>query len=87
MKNNKNAKKEITRDVFIKIPLSQEEKDLWNDYAKNIGVNPTRLARNLLMTEAESIINRKIITNIAKAYIKYCEVTNNTEVLERIKED
>ena len=87
MKNNQNAKKEITRDVFIKIPLSIEEKALWISYAEKWNTNPTRLARNHLMQEAESIINNKIYANIGRAYIKYCEVTNNKEVLDRIKTD
>lgn len=87
MKNNQNAKKEITRDVFIKIPMSKEEKELWLRYAENTGINPTRLARNVLMIEAESLINKAITKPFIKAYIKYAEVTNNKEILERIKTD
>lgn len=87
MKNNQNAKKEITRDVFIKIPMSKEEKELWLRYAENTGINPTRLARNVLMIEAESLINKAITKPFIKAYIKYAKVTNNKEILERIKTD
>ncbi len=86
-KNNKNAKKEITRDYFIKIPLSKQEKELWEAYAEDIGVNKTRLARNILMREAESIINTYITKPAIKAYIKYAKITKNTELLERIKKD
>ncbi len=86
-KNNQNAKKEITRDYFIKIPLSKEEKELWEKYAKELGINKTRLARNIIMSEAESLVNKYIGTPVIKAYIKYAEITKNTEILERIKKD
>jgi len=87
MKNNQNAKKEITRDVFIKIPMSKEEKELWLKYAEDMGINPTRLARNVLMMDAESLINKALAKPFVKAYIKYAEVTKNKEILERIKTD
>lgn len=87
MKNNQNAKKKITRDVFIKIPLSKEEKELWLKFAEDIRINPTRLARNILMQEAESLINKYAGTPLIKSYIWYAKVTNNKEILERIKED
>ena len=80
-------KKEIIRDEYIRIKMSKEEKALWTAYANEIGINPTRLARNIIMAEAESLFNQKIKTNILKAYIKYAEVTKNTEILERIKKD
>ena len=80
-------KKEIVRDEYIRIKMSKEEKALWTEYAKNIGINPTRLARNIIMIEAESLFNKAITTNVLRAYIKYAEVTNNTEILKRIKED
>jgi len=80
-------KKEIVRDEYIRIKMSKEEKALWLSYAEKWNTNPTRLARNHLMMEAESIINNKIYANIGKAYIKYCEVTKNKEVLERLKKD
>lgn len=88
MKNNKNAKKEITRDVFIKIPLSQEEKNLWLAHAESLGINSTRYARNTLMIEAEkSIIEKGFQKAVIKSYLKYCELTNNQEVLDRIKRE
>jgi hypothetical protein len=80
-------KKEIIRDEYIRIKMSKEEKALWTEYAENIGINPTRLARNIIMEEAESLFNKAIKTNVLKAYIKYAEVTKNTEILERIKKD
>ena len=86
-KNNQNAKKEITRDYFIKIPLSKEEKELWEKYAKELGINKTRLARNIFMSEAECLVNKYVTNPIVKAYIKYAEITKNTEILDRIKKD
>ena len=80
-------KKEIIRDEYIRIKMSKEEKALWIEYAENMGINSTRLARNIIMIEAESLFNRTIKTNTIKAYIKYAEITKNTEILERIKKD
>ena len=82
-KNNQNAKKEITRDYFIKIPLTKAEKDLWEAYAEEMGINKTRLARNTIMIQAESIIYKYIAKPIIKTYLKYAP----TEILERIKKD
>lgn len=80
-------KKEIIRDEYIRIKMSKEEKALWLKFAEEQKVNPTRLARNILMMEAESIINKIIYKPIAKAYIKYLEVTKNQEALDRIKSE
>jgi len=80
-------KKEIIRDHFITIKVSKEEKDLWNKWAEEHGINPTRMARNTLMESAESLINKYIGKPAIKAYIKYAKVTNNHEILERIKKD
>jgi len=80
-------KKEIIRDQFITIKVSKQEKELWEEYSKKIGINKTRLARNTLMLEAESLFNKTIKTNVLKAYIRYAELTKNTEILERIKKD
>lgn len=87
MKNNQNAKKEVTRDEYFKIRMSKEEKELFYKYAEDIGINPSRLARNILMEHAESILNQYATKNIAKAYIKYLELTKQDEALNRIKED
>ena len=51
-------KKEIIRDQFITIKVSKQEKELWEEYSKEIGINKTRLARNVLMAEAESLFNK-----------------------------
>jgi len=80
-------KKEIIRDEYIRIKMSKEEKALWIEYANSMGINPTRLARNMLMTQAESLINNFINKPIIKSYIKYLEVTKNKEALERISKD
>jgi len=80
-------KKEIIRDQFITIKVSKQEKELWEKYAAELGINKTRLARNTLMMEAESLINKYIGKPVIKAYIMYAEITKNTEILERIKKD
>jgi len=80
-------KKEIIRDQYIRIKMSKEEKELWIKYAEEMGINSTRLARNILMIEAESLINKYISKNVVKAYLKYAKITNNKEILKRVKTD
>jgi hypothetical protein len=87
MKNNQNAKKEITRDLYIKIRVSKEEKDLYYKFAEDMGISPSRLARNILMTEAESFLSKLISVPTVKAYKYYLEKTNQTEELKRINSD
>lgn len=79
--------KEIIRDERFEIRLSKAEKDLLMNYAKDLGINPSRLARNVLMMEAESIINKFTTKPFVKAYIHYAKVTNNQEILKRLQED
>lgn len=87
MKKKHNAEKEIKRDVKLEIRMSKEEKELWYKYAENMGISPSRLARNVLMIEAESIIHNNLTKHFAKAYMKYLEATKQTKELERIKSD
>jgi len=86
MKNKRNSKK-IQRDVKLEIRMSKEEKDFWYAYAEKLGVPPTRLARNILMTEAESNLNVIIGKPIIKAYRYYLEATNQQERLNEISQD
>ena len=78
-------KKEIIRDQFITIKVSKEEKELWLKFAEENGINSTRLARNVLMMEAESLINKYYSKYWVKAYIKYAKITKNKEILKRIQ--
>ncbi|HHB51684.1 MAG TPA: hypothetical protein ENK75_01375 [Saprospiraceae bacterium] len=87
MKKNSNASKEVTRDKKIEIRMTEEEKELWYEYAKDIGINPSRLARNILMIEAESILNKLSTKPIAKAYIKTMKLLKDKEFIERMKSD
>ena len=88
MKNNQNAKKEIQRDQYFKIRMSKEEKDLWYKYAKSLEINPSRLARNILMIEAEKNALAKGVEKTAiNALKKYYEITKQFDMLERMKED
>lgn len=81
-------KKEIVRDEYIRIKLSKEEKELWTTYAEDMGVNPTRLARNILMMDAEAKLTNKLIFKpTIQAYKKYLEITKQYEVLNRINEE
>jgi uncharacterized protein (DUF1778 family) len=80
-------KKKITRDERIEIRLSKEEKELFYSFAKDCGINPARLARNLMMTQAENILNKPFYIPISKAYIKYLELTNQKQAIERLKEE
>ena len=80
-------KKEIQRTEYLKIRMSKEEKELFYKYAEETGISPSRLARNILMMEAESLFNKTVTTNVLKAYIKYAELTKNEEILKRIKSD
>lgn len=87
MKNNQNAKKEITRDEYFKIRMSKEEKELFLKFAEKAGINASRLARNILLSEAESTANKYAGIPAVKAYIKYLEITNQKSAIERLKED
>jgi hypothetical protein len=80
-------RKEIIRDQKIELRMSKEEKELFYKFAEDFGINPSRLARNIIMREAESLLNKYVNSKIAKAYIKYAEITKNKEILERIKTD
>lgn len=78
--------KEIIRDKRFEIILSKEEKDLFEKYAEKMGLNKSRLARNILMEKAESYL-APIEIGVVRAYIKYLEITKDKEMLERIKKD
>ncbi len=77
-------KRETTRTEQIRLVLSKEEKDLFVEYAKEIGINPSRLARNLILMEAESLYNNAVTKPILKSYVKFLKATNNIEALERL---
>ena len=86
MKNKRNSKK-IQRDTRLEIRMSKEEKELWYKYAEALNVPPTRLARNILMIEAENKINVLIGKPVVKAYRYYLEATNQQEKLSEISQD
>jgi len=77
-----NIKKEIIRDEFFKIRMSKEEKDLFFNFAQEYGINPSRLARNILMLEAKSFINKYPMKTVVKAYKKYLELTDKEAFLK-----
>lgn len=80
--------KEKQRDEQIRIRLSKEEKELFYSFAKEMEINPTRLARNLIMLQAEQKLrNKAFYIPVTKAYKKYLEITKQNDILERIKTD
>lgn len=83
-----NAKKEITRNKKLEIRMSEQEKELWYKFAEDMGVNPTRLARNILTEMAEKELRNKLIYKpLLKAYRNYLKITKQNDILERMKED
>ena len=88
MKKNQNAKKEVKRDTKLEIRMSKEEKELWYKYANSLEINPSRLARNILIMEAEkNAISKGVEKTAITALKKYYEVTKQFDMLERIKEE
>lgn len=86
--NNKRNTKEIQRDTRIEIRVSKEEKDLFYKYAEDLGINPSRLARNILMIEAKkNLIAKGIEKATIKSYLAYLKATNQLEKLDEIKND
>ncbi len=80
--------KKITRDQRFEIRLSKQEKDLIEALAKDIGIKPTKLVRNLALAQAESkLYNKAFAIPIIKAYKKYLEITNQKEELFRLKNE
>jgi uncharacterized protein (DUF1778 family) len=80
-----NDKYEMKRNEYFKFRVSKEEKELIKKYAESLGINASRVVRNIVMQQAESILNKPFYIPISKTYIKWCELTNNQEVLKRIK--
>jgi len=81
-------KRKITRDEQIRVRLSKEEKELIEALAKDFGMKPTRLIRNLALAQAESkLYNKAFAKPIIKAYKKYLEVTGQKEELFKFENE
>lgn len=80
-------KKDIQRTEYLRIRMSKEEKDLFEEYAKDLGLVPTRLARNILLDEVckKNYLAKKIQKGAVSAYRIYAEKTNDREAIERFK--
>jgi antitoxin component of RelBE/YafQ-DinJ toxin-antitoxin module len=77
---NKNACKKIQRDTKLEIRMSKEEKELFYKFAEDMGINPSRLARNILTSEAEATLGNKLAFRpVIQAYKKYLEVTKQND--------
>lgn len=79
--------REIIRDERIEIRMSKEEKELFYAYAKSIGIMPGRLARNIIMMQANAKIENTIGLPLIKAYKGYLKMTNQNELLKEIEEE
>jgi len=71
--------KKIIRDKVIFIKVSQEEKELFDEYAKKLDINPSRIARNILLRKAESSF-KNIEAPVIKAYKRYLKITNQEDI-------
>jgi len=76
--------KEIQRTNRMEIRMSDIEKEVFYAYAKECGINPSRLARNIILEQAESILGKVVYKPLAKGYVKYCKITKNLDALERL---
>jgi len=79
--------KKIVRTEEFKIRMSKEEKELFFKLAENIGIAPSKLARNLMMAQANSNIENAVLLPFIKAYKSYLKTTNQNEKLEDIEKD
>lgn len=70
--------KKIKRDEQIRVRLSKEEKELIEALAKDIGIKPTRLVRDLtISTILESYSSDDTLLQYIEEYIFYLAITNN----------
>jgi len=78
-------KLESDRSEELKIRMSKEEKEFFFKYAETIGITPGRLARNIILTQAGSKIENKILLPFFKAYKSYLKITNQYDRLKEIE--
>jgi fructose-1,6-bisphosphatase len=79
--------KKIVRTEEFKIRMSKEEKELFFKLAENIGIAPSKLARNLMMSQAEAKIENAFLLPFIKAYKSYLKTTNQNEKLEDLQKE
>jgi uncharacterized protein (DUF1778 family) len=79
--------KKITRTEEFKIRMSKEEKELFFKYAESIGINPSRLMRNIALDQANSKIENTMLLPFVKAYKEYLKITDQKERLKEIEEE
>jgi len=77
--------RDIVRDERFEIRMSKEEKELFYAYSKMVGIMPGRLARNIIMGQAEATVENKIMLPFIKAYKNYLKVTGQNQKLEDIE--
>lgn len=76
--------KNVVRTERMDIYMTKEEKELWVQTAKDIGINPSRLARNIILDFAESKIDRNITKAFVHMYKKYHAFAENQEIIDRL---
>jgi hypothetical protein len=79
--------KKIVRTEEFKIRMSKEEKELFFKLAESIGIAPSKLARNLMISQASSNIENAFLLPFIKAWKGYMKATGQNEKLEDIEKD
>ena len=79
------TKKKIERNERLEIRLTKEEKEKIIKYSKELGINASRLTRNIMLMEIESLTNKIFNKPIGKSYIYYLKKTNNIEELKKLQ--
>lgn len=76
--------KEIKRTERFEIRMTEKEKEIWYKCAEEIGIHPSRMARNIILEFAESTFDRRATKMFVKIYKSVAEMTKNQEVLDRL---
>jgi len=78
--------KKIVRTEEFRIRMSKEEKELFFKFAENMGISPSKLARNLIMKQANSNTENALLLPLVKTYKSYLKITSQDEFLKEIEE-
>lgn len=77
----------INRDIEMKVRLSKEERDLFYAYAESLNMTPSRLMRNIALSQANAKVENVMLLPLVKAYKSYLKITDQKELLKEIEED
>ena len=73
------------RNDRLEIRLTKKEKQRIMAYSKELEINASRLTRNIIMTEINSLTNKLFYKPVGKTYINILKTMKNTDELERLK--